>query len=67
LYKVVRRSDKLSCAIASTLTVDVHYELLPPTRVATTSLTAAEATHAGGAAKADLEYLLSYGSEIDRY
>jgi len=45
----------------------VHYELLPPTRVATTSLTAAEATHAGGAAEADLEYLLTYGSEIDRY
>jgi hypothetical protein len=34
-------------------------EMLLPTRVATSLLKVVEATHAGGAAEADLEYLLT--------
>jgi hypothetical protein len=37
---------------------------LLPVRVATSFLGVAEATHAGGAAEADLEYLFTCSSEI---
>ena len=41
-----------------------HWARLPPTRVAITSLNVAEATPAGGAAEAHLEYLLTRSNEI---